>query len=121
MFKAFIRGANRVSKRLIRYAVTKSTPAGFQQLTATFWLRLLARGYPVAYLQPVFASVQHADRRRYLQNTLAAGCSSRVAPVLVLTNGKFETQRINLNRVMNSVYTSFKYSSAELGALFVAR
>lgn len=115
VLEAFIRG------ELIRYAVTKITPAGSQRLAAIFWQRLLARGHPVGYLPTVFASMQHVDRLLYLQATSLAGSRSRGALVLVSTNlvhdGRFETQGMNLNKVVNIVYANLKHSSPELGAL----
>lgn len=106
-----------VCGELIRYAVTNSTPAGLQPLAATFWQRLLARGHLVSYLQPVFASVQHVDRCRYLQATSVAGPGSRGAPVLEFPTGRFEMQCMILNEKVYTVYTRFNDAPPELGAL----
>jgi len=61
VFRAFVRG------ELIRYAVTNTLSADFLKVAAVFKQRLLARGYPNSFLQPIFDTITHADRQYYLQ------------------------------------------------------
>ena len=129
VFKAFIRG------ELIRYAVTNTQLASFQQVSALFRERLLRRGYPTALVTAAFSTASHNNRQQYLQGldtvtdssnaqgngTAAAaaafaGVSSdnsrnRSAPVLVLTNGVYEQHRLNLGQVVNQVYDRFRQVS----------
>ena len=110
MFIAFITG------ELIRYAVTNSKESDFKQICDVFWQRLLARGYPSSFMKPIFAGVKHADRHQYLQRPTAN--SSSTAPVLVVTNGQYEQQRMRLGRVVNAVYEKYKASIPEPADLF---
>lgn len=84
-----------------------------------FWQRLLNRGYPEAFLQPTFNSVQLAERQQYLQASAAAPVSAGSVPsILVFTDGEYEHQRMNLSKVVDSVYDKYKAALQELAGLF---
>jgi hypothetical protein len=114
VFKAFIHG------ELVRYVVTNTYAADFDKMSAVFWQRLRARGYPPAFLQPLFAAVAHSNRQQYLQQAVrqnAARTATRAAPVLVMTNGRVERQCMNLGQVVNNVLQQYSHVP-ELQALF---
>lgn len=111
MFKAFIKG------ELMRYVVTNSTAAGFDEMAAVFRQRLLHSGYPAAFLQPIFDSVQHSHRHSMPQ-VAATPAAAPTAPLLVFTNGMYEAQRINLSKVVNAVYAKHKTAQLQLTSVF---
>jgi hypothetical protein len=114
VFKAFIHG------ELVRYVVTNTCAADYDRMSAVFWQRLRARGYPPAFLQPLFAAVSHSNRQQYLQQAVrqtAAQANASAAPVLVMTNGRVERQCMNLGQVVNNVLQQYSHVP-ELQALF---
>jgi hypothetical protein len=101
MFAAFVRG------ELIRYAVTNTHRSGFEHMKGLFLQRLLERGYPSAWLDPLFASVSHASRAQHLsqsgRSTRHAGTPTP-APVFVAASGPAE-MRGSLSAAINAAYT----------------
>ena len=108
VFRAFIRG------ELIRYTVTNSRAADFQQVSQLFWQRLVARGYPQRFLRPIFDGVAHVDRARYMsqqqqQQQQRRQQRLRGPPVFLTVNDQHAHSRINLGKVINSIYQHYQH------------
>lgn len=104
VFRAFIRG------ELIRYAVTNTRQSDFQHMADLFWQRLVIRGYPPRFLQPIFAGVTHDARIRYLQqpsHQQQQRQQRHAPPVFVAVNDQHAHMRMNLGKVINDVYQQY--------------
>ena len=58
--KAFIKG------ELMRYARNSSSFKSFSETRDRFWKRLRLRGYPFAFLLPLFRKIRYSDRKKWL-------------------------------------------------------
>ena len=58
--KAFIKG------ELMRYARNSSSFKSFSETRDRFWKRLRLRGYPFAFLLPLFREIRYSDRKKWL-------------------------------------------------------
>ena len=98
IFRAWIRG------ELIRYAKRSSAFAAFDAVRRTFILRLTARGYTAAFLQPIFDDVSFSDRWRYLTPRPPDAAQPTDSPAVVALTLPY-TQRLDameLQRVLFS-------------------
>lgn len=117
VFSAFVRG------ELIRYVITNTLLADFLKMADLFKTRLVARGYPITFLQPIFDAIHHSDRRYYLRQQQQRQqrqqrATTGTSPAMVVVNDISTQSRMNLSKVINDVYCRYKPTVPELHQLF---
>lgn len=97
MFKSF------VYAELMRYMITNTEKCWFESMVRKFVHRLKRRGYPLRFIEPIVAKVQHAQRLQYLSRTAVATPSDTGVLVLPYTQLIPELQP---QRLLRDVYMS---------------
>ena len=102
--KAFIKG------EVMRYARNSSYFNFFSETRERFWKRLRLRGYPVAFLLPLFRKVQYSDRKKWLLQK--AKNRSQLATVFKTTfNCSHARIRNVINRIMPEIDCTVCYKA----------
>jgi hypothetical protein len=113
VYSALIKG------ELIRYAVTNTLLADYDNMVALFKERVLQRGYPVTLFDSVAAQISHTARQQYLaaDHNTAAHQHNDKGPVYIASYGPHECTG-GFAAVVNRVYAEHKDSAPELQAIF---
>ena len=90
--KAFIKG------ELMRYARNSSSFKSFSETRDRFWKRLRLRGYPFAFLLPLFLEIRYSDRKKWLLQK--AKNRSQRATVFKIT---FNCSHARIGNVINRI------------------
>ena len=102
--KAFIKG------ELMRYARNSSSFKSFSETRERFWKRLRLRGYPFAFLLPMFREIRYSDRKKWLLQK-AKNRSQRATVFKTTFNCSHARIRNVINRIMPEIDCTVCYKA----------
>ena len=102
--KAFIKG------ELMRYARNSSSFKSFSETRDRFWKRLRLRGYPFAFLLPLFREIRYSDRKKWLLQK-AKNRSQRATVFKTTFNCSHARIRNVINRIMPEIDCTVCYKA----------
>ena len=102
--KAFIKG------ELMRYARNSSSFKSFSETRERFWKRLRLRGYPFAFLLPLFREIRYSDRKKWLLQK-AKNRSQRATVFKTTFNCSHARIRNVINRIMPEIDCTVCYKA----------
>ena len=90
-----------VYSNLCRYCKLSTELCHFLEIKQLFKARLLLRGYPPSFLQPIFDSVQHHQRAELLTPSVPANDDSTATPAFVIERSNF-TDALRLPQLLSA-------------------